>query len=228
MATIMKVKDDENLAERLNDTLLQVRKPLITGLVVLLVAILGLVAVVLVNDSAKKKGLAQLDEIYFTLTKDVSEVSDEELAAREAAALTALESFASKNGAIASRANLLIAEIQFQKQDYAAARDAWLRAAQTKQNAYTAPLAYFNAGVCSEKLSDLASAIDYYAKAADTKDFLLSEHALFSLGRVNETKGDFAAAQAAYERLTAAASGSNWTNLAKTRLLALQSAGSIE
>lgn len=225
---VMELKKDENFAEKLNDRLLKARKPLITLLIALIVVIVGLVTFVLVTEGTTKKALAQLDEIYFALTTDVASVSEEDLAAREAQGLESLKALAAKSGAVGSRANLLVAEIQFQKKDFAAAREAWLLAANAKKNAYTAPLSYFNAAVCSESLGDLDAAVQYYTAASDSKDFLLVDHALFSLGRVNEAKGDFEAAKAAYEKLTAAASGSSWTNLAKTRLLALQIAGSIQ
>ena len=225
---VMKVQKEDNLAERLNDGILKARKPLIALCVALVVIIVGLVACVLITDSSTKKALAQIDEIQYTLTTDVNDVSEDELAAREEKALTALAPLTAKSGTIGSRANLLAAEIHFQKKDYEAARTAWLAAASTKKNAYTAPLAYFNAAVCSENLADNDAAVTYYTLASETKDFLLLDHALFNLGRVNEAKGDVNAAKAAYEKLTDAASGSNWVNLAKSRLLAFQIAGTAE
>lgn len=228
MVTIERMKADESFAERLNDSLVRARKPLLVVLVVLIAVVVALVAGILVVNDGERKGLSQLDDAYFTLTNDAGNLSDEELFDRENTALSVLSALSGRGGVVGVRANLLMAEIQFQRQDYAAARAAWLSAADAKKGAYTAPLAYFNAAVCSENLGDAAAAVQYYTAAADAKDFLLVDHALFSLGRVHETNGDFAAAKVVYERLTDAATGSSWTNLAKTRLLALQATGSIE
>ena len=247
------VKNEESLADRLNNRLSSAHKPLVCGLVVLLVLVVALASCVLVLEHNTKKGLAQVDEIYFSLTSQLAkfetaapaadsaddqaqEVNVEDLLLSnkesvtnlENLSLTALAAYSKKGGIVGVRANLLSAEIYFQQNEFEKARASWLAAAGAKKGAYTAPLAYFNAAVCSESLNDNASALSYYKLASEAKDFLLVDHALFSLGRVSEAQSDFASAKEAYEKLNDLHAGSSWANLAKSRLLALQAAGSIE
>ena len=103
-----------------------------------------------------------------------------------------------------------------------------LKAIAAKKDAYTASFCYYNAAVCSEELGDTDNAIAYYAAAADDEDFILIDHALFSLGRVNETAQKYEDAKAAYEKLNELRSSASWGQLAQSRLIALKAAGNIQ
>ncbi|MCR5725073.1 MAG: tetratricopeptide repeat protein [Treponema sp.] len=239
---------EDNLAEKINTKLIAARKPLLAALIVVVVLVVGLSAFVLVSEHATKKGLAQIDEIYYSLTSQAGKVLsdaasdsaeatvEDELFASSKEAITslgnvsleALAAFSKKGGIVGVRANMLSAEIYFQQNQFDKARESWLSAARAKKGAYTAPLAYFNAAVCSEKLNDLESAVSYYTAASEAEDFLLVDHALFSLGRVNEAVENVAAAKAAYEKLTDTHPESSWANLAKSRLIAFKANGTAE
>ncbi len=241
-------KTDETLATRLNDKLTAVRKPLLAALAAVIIALVVLVVAILVSEQSTKKGLAHIDAIYFSLTSkeygseavatsaDGEETTVEDqylsntksLAEAESISLEALIPYAAKGGIVGVRANLLMAELYFEQKDFEKARAAWLKAATAKNGAYTAPLAYFNAAVCSENVGDNEQAAQYYKTAADAKDFLLADHALFSLGRVQEALSDVAAAQEAYEKLCDVHPDTTWAHLAKSRLLSLQASGAID
>lgn len=191
----------------------------IGGLIAVLIVFV-IVAVVgsSIKTKAAEKGLSQVDAIEYTFKKDA-----EDFKAKQDAALSELEALASKGGIVGVRANMLKAEILFEQKNYDASRSAWLKAADAKKSVYTAPLCYYNAAICSENLNDLEGAVSGYEKAISSKDFYLIDHAYFSLGRVNEAKGDLEKAVAAYEKIEAIHSGSRWANLAKDRIIAINS-----
>lgn len=197
----------------------------IGGLIAVLIVFV-IVAVVgsSIKTKATEKGLSQVDAIEYTFKKDADDISAEDFKAKQDAALSELEALASKGGIVGVRANMLKAEILFEQKNYDASRSAWLKAADAKKSAYAAPLCYYNAAICSENLNDLEGAVSGYEKAISSKDFYLIDHAYFSLGRVNETKGDLEKAVAAYEKIEAIHSGSRWANLAKDRIIAINSA----
>ena len=122
---------------------------------------------------------------------------------------------------------MLVAEIKFAQKNYDEARSAWLKAADVNKKAYTAPLCYYNAAVCCENLNDIDGAVSYYKVASEYEDFVLIDHALFSLGRVNEAAQKYDEAKAAYEKLNEIRPSSNWGKLAKSRIIFLKSAGNI-
>lgn len=223
-----KFNQEETTAEKLDSFLTRNRAPLLTCALVVIVAVVAVLAVVVIGGKSTEKGLAKVDSVYYTLTKDAAGLEGDALVSRQDAALEQLESLAKKGGVVGVRANMLVADLQFQKKNYEAAKAAYLKVAGAKKNAYTAPLAYFNAATCCENLKDLDGALANYTLAADAKDFMFVDHALFSVGRVNEAKGDFKAAQEAYNKLNDTHPSSDWANLAKTRLIALKAAGSIE
>ena len=123
---------------------------------------------------------------------------------------------------------MLEAELAFETKDYKRARAAWLAVVKAGKKSYTAPLAYYNAAVCSEELGDVDSAIQYYQKAGDFEDFLLVAHSLFSLGRVKETKQDFKGAAVVYQKIVDKYPSDKWSDLAKSRLIALKADGKTE
>lgn len=199
-------------------------------LVGIIVVVIVFVAVVVLSSSVRSKsvakGLSSIDSIEYAFRKDTDGLSEEEFAARQDKALDDLEQLVSKGGIVGVRANMLKGEILFEKKDYEQSRSAWAKAADAKKGIYTAPICNYNAAVCSENLNDLDGALAYYEKAAGSKDFYLVDHAYFSIGRVNEAKGDYDAALAAYGKVEELHPSSRWTPVAKDRIIAIKANGS--
>lgn len=212
---------EETLASRLNDSLAKFRGLILTVVLCTIVVVLVVLGILTISTKSTEKALAQVDEIYYVLTKDASTLDADAVAERQNAALEELGTYAARNGIVGVRASLLKAEINFQLGKNEEARNDWVKAASAKKNAYTAPLAYFNAAVASENLNDAESAALYYKKASEAEDFLLVDHALFSLGRVNEGLGKVDEAKAAYQKLCDSHPDGEWADLAKGRLLSL-------
>lgn len=204
------------------------RKGFIAGLAVIIVALIAFVIVDSCNKSAAKKGLAQVDEITYTLTKDSIGLADSEIESRRTAAFESLAPLAKKGGIVGVRANILLAELEYQQNNYENALNYWKDVAAKGKKSYTAPLAYYNIASCYEALNNLNDAEVYYKKAADFKDFVLKLHAQFSYGRVLEANGKYTDAVAVYKDMEASNPDDDWTKLAKTRIIKLQMEGKVE
>ena len=218
----------ETIAESLNKTLEKSKGIVFTVAAIIIVVIVAVAAFATVKSKSAEKGIEQIDLISYNLTNEASDLSAEDVASRQNKALEELAPLTSKGGVVGLRSNMLTAEIKFAQKNYKDAREAWLKAVEANAKAYTASLCYYNAAVCSEELNDSDSAISYYKSASEDTEFLLIDHAIFSLARVNETAGKYEDAKAAYDRLVELHSSSSWAQLAKSRLIALKAAGKIQ
>ncbi|WP_407427343.1 tetratricopeptide repeat protein [Treponema sp.] len=226
--------EKETLASSLNSKLEKSKGAVfaVCGIVVAVIVIIAVIAAV--SSKTTANGIEQIDSISYALTKDTDKLPENEeekaseITARQNKALEDLASLSEKSGIVGLRANMLIAEIKFAQKNYEEARSSWLKAIAAKGKNYTTSLCYYNAAVCSEELNDNENAVSYYKSACEDEDFLLIDHALFSLGRVNEAAQKYEEAKAAYEKLNELHSSSNWAQLAKSRLIALKAAGNIQ
>ena len=155
------------------------------------------------------------------MTKGSEALDENELEARRAEFLEELQPYTKKLGVTGVRANIVSAELCYQKGDYSTAITYWDAAANKDKKAYSAPIANYNKGVCYEQVGDLDNAALCYKTAAEFEDFILVNHAKFSYGRVLETQGKYAEAVSVYTELNDASPDDNWAQLAKTRIIAL-------
>ena len=198
---------------------------LLVGIIVVLLIFVGIAVLgSSLNRKSVEKALSEIDSIEYTFKKGIDDLSAEDLTARQDKALEDLEVLSAKDGITGVRANMLKAEILFEKNDFENSRLAWVKAADSKKSAYTASICYYNAAVCSENLNDLEGAVNYYTKSVKNEEFYLIDHAYFSLGRVNESKGDVEAALAAYQKINDIHPSSSWASVAKTRIIAINAA----
>lgn len=88
---------------------------------------------------------------------------------------------------------------------------------------YLAPVALFNAAGTVENAGDLQLASEYFERLVNDYSQESPEipEAIFNLGRIAEAQGDVEKAIEYYDRLVLDFSGSDWTNLAKSRILSL-------
>ena len=220
--------EKETLASSLNAKLEKSKGAVAVFVAIVVVVIVAVAAFATIKSKTTEKGLELFDSISYSLTDKANDLSKDDVLARENKALEELSALTEKSGIVGLRANMLAADIKFSQKNYEEARSAWLKAIAAKGKNYTTSLCYYNAAVCSEELNDIESAVSYYKSASEDEDFLLIDHALFSLGRVNESAEKYADAKAAYEKLFELRSTSNWGQLAKSRLIALKAAGKIE
>ena len=225
---VQKNVEKKSLSENLGDFILRNLRVIFVFCGVLLLGAVCAVVVISVNEKTIEKGFGKIDLISYELTNKSYDLSETEIAARQDKAVSSLSELVGKSGIVGVRANMLSAEIYYQKKDFENARSAWLAAAQKGKNTYIAPIAFFNAASCSEELGNLDDAAAGYKSASEVKDFYEAAHALFSLGRVQEAKGDFVAAAASYQALVDKSPEDSWAKLAKNRLVSLKISGKVE
>lgn len=225
---VQKNVEKKSLSENLGDFILRNLRVIFVFCGVLLLGAVCAVVVISVNEKTIEKGLGKIDLISYELTNKSYDLSETEIAARQDKAVSSLSELVGKSGIVGVRANMLSAEIYYQKKDFENARSAWLAAAQKGKNTYIAPIALFNAASCSEELGNLDDAAAGYKSASEVKDFYEAAHALFSLGRVQEAKEDFVAAAASYQALVDKSPEDSWAKLAKNRLVSLKISGKVE
>ena len=201
------------------------KKAFIAILIVLVCCLIGYIIFASVAKSNKSKNLQALDEISYELTSKSSDLEDAEIEARIATALEKAAPLTKKGGVVGARANMFCADVAFRDEKYEDSANYWKEAAAKAKKTYIAPLAYFNAAVCYENLGNKDLAAENYKLAADDEEFVMRAHAIFSYGRVLESKGDYAGAIAAYNDVNDKFASSSWANLAKTRLISLKNEG---
>ncbi|MCF0241377.1 MAG: tetratricopeptide repeat protein [Treponema sp.] len=224
----MAEKEKKSSSEKLNSFLEKNRIWLLSVLGVAVAVVVVYAVLVTVNAKSNEKVLSEIDEITYVFTKDFSSLEESEIENRRNVAMEALTPYLKKNGVGGVRANMLAADLSFQKKDYSSAMEYYKNAAEKGKKSYTAPLSYYNMGVCAEQLGNLSESSEYYKKAADSEGFILKSHALFSLGRVYEAQKDFEKANEFYTTLINSAPDDSWAKMAKTRVIDLKVKGQIQ
>ncbi|MDR2098221.1 MAG: tetratricopeptide repeat protein [Spirochaetaceae bacterium] len=212
------------------------RKALLISFVVILVLAAGLIAALIVNDISRKNTIAKLDiliERYDKVKQSLSSAVDTVDAGGIEGAddtgdvetlLGDLRAFGeSASGYPAARAWFMAGNIYHERKEWQEAQAAWLAAAEKGAKTHLAPVCLFNAAVASEEAGDTDAALENYRKSIDFVDFPAAAHAQFSVGRLEEKQGDNEAAIAAYRAIIEKwPADTEWTNLAHSRILALE------
>jgi tetratricopeptide (TPR) repeat protein len=209
------------------------RKVLFRCVAAVLIFTIVLIAVLLVNDMTRKAETAKLDiliERYDKAKETLSAVnvdadsggtiiqSDVETLLDDLGALGK-----SAHGYPAARAWFMAADIRHERKEWREAEAAWLAAAEKGRGTHLAPMGFFNAAVANEELEDTESALVNYRKSLDFDGFPTAARAQFSVGRLLEKNGDTEAAIAAYRAVIEKwTSDTDWTNLARSRILTLE------
>ena len=197
-------------------------------LAVLICLLAGYIITSAILSKSKAKDLQALDEITYTLTSKSNTLEESEVELRRQNAIEQAMSYTTKGGIVGARANMLCADLTFQQGKFEESAEYWKSAAVKAKKSYIAPIAYYNLAACYEELNNLDAAAENYKLAADNEEFVLRAHAEFSYGRVLETQGKYTDAVAAYNDINDKFSNTEWANLAKTRIIALQNAGKAE
>ena len=128
----------------------------------------------------------------------------------------------------AQRAYLQQADLAYRAKDWGKAAENYQALASRFPRSYLAPLALLYAGVSSEELGDAKQALSSYQRVRERyRNSYLLPRALFSIGRLLETEGDSAGALKVYNELEDDHPDSNWTKVARNRILGLKTEGKI-
>ena len=224
---MMEQTEKKTLTDSIGDFITAYRKVILGLLVVIFAAAAAFGIGTAVLSAQKKSALSDLDALEAEYSKLAA---DEHADAQKKSEIAAqAKALAEKSGGVArTRAAMFAADIAFADKNWEESRTYWLMAAKTQSKAYTAPICFYNAAVCSEEAGDLDAAVSYFNTAAENKDFPLVPRALFNAGRIEESRGNYAQAAASYEKLNASHSGTDWANLGKSRIIALRASGKIQ
>ncbi|TVR05935.1 MAG: hypothetical protein EA403_01360 [Spirochaetaceae bacterium] len=123
--------------------------------------------------------------------------------------------------AAAQRALFVRGSMHWELEQWDAASADFEGAATGFSNSYLTPISLFNAAAAAEEGGQVDRARQLLTQLVDTFDSAEIPRALFALGRIAEQQGDPQAATEYYNRLVANHAGSTWTNLARSRIIAL-------
>jgi len=127
----------------------------------------------------------------------------------------------------AQRALLRKSAILSQKKEYAEAEKVALEAYARNKKSYVAPIALEIAAVAAEEAGNTDAALEHYMTLSKdyTIDNPVAPHALFNVGRLQESKKDYKAALESYNKLVGTYGNSEWAMLAKDRVIYLKAQG---
>lgn len=223
----MEKNEKVTFGSKLNSFMEKNKKIVISVFILLVVAVVAVVVVDSVSTKTKLKGLAKLDEITYTLTKDAQNAEDSVISEKIAAAKESVAPYLNKGGIVGARANFIAAEVAVLESNYSDALNYYSKAASKAGKSYLGPVLTYNTGYCYEMTGDKENAVAAYKEAAANEDFLLRSHAQLNVGRVYEDMGKVQEAYDAYAEVVNRSPDMEWAKMAKTRMLALEIEGKV-
>lgn len=236
----MVLEENKDLAQKINDFLVQYRKIVLGILVCILVAVAGVIVWFVIGENSKKTSVTSVEKIIYELedfkredrAKNPSSENDAEdneknvsAAVKEAEdkAIEELKPLGLKYSSSYAgfRANTTIAEIYFQRKMYEDALKFYELAAKAVKNSYIEGVASFNAAACADELGDKEKALAYYERASKVENFPLIPRALFNTGRLYEALSKKEDAILSYNKLLEKYPQNEWALLAKSRIIVL-------
>jgi len=219
--------DDAAISESINEFIQRNRRPIFIISGSLLAILIAVIAVLSLMDVFRNKAIAAVEEYNDLYTTMLPTVNDEYFSDEVNSFLEEVTEFAQKHsGYSGGRAWLIVGGIHSAKKDWAQAETAYTEAAKAAGRTYLAPLAWFNAGAAAEEQGKTAEAIEYYSSSLTTNAvFSSASRAQFSVGRLHETLNENEKAIEAYRAVIAGWPYDQiWTSLARSRIIALESA----
>jgi len=217
--------------DRLSDFLQKARLPLLVLLIAGIAALIGYFVWHELQSGAREKS-ALLAERAQDLHQDwIYEQEEAEKKKLETELGDLLQRILKKypRQYAAQRARLIEADLAYRARDWAKAAAAYQALASGFPRSYLAPLALLDSGACYEELGDGKKALEAYQRIGSRyRDSYLLPQALFASGRLLEAAGDFAGASTVYNQLDEEHPDSNWTKLARNRIIDLKLKGKIQ
>ena len=222
-------ESDLSLSLKIGD-FIQRSRFLFIGLgVTILVALLAIAVVTQVRASGDRSAALAMDALVRDGNSWGAESDATKKADLEKKLIAGLDNMIAKHrGSVwAQQAWDMKATMAESRKDWAEAEKDWMEASKILPGSFIAPVSLQNAAAAAEELgaNDRAAAhwkafVDGYAgKAAGIP------HAWFALGRLAEESKDYTSAIVDYEKIAANWPDSDWTKLAKDRILTLKSRG---
>jgi len=208
--------------------IIQKNSTILLGLLALIIiVVIGLLIYNSIQLKSLEKETQQIEAIQDNYEK-ISLLTDEgEIEKARSSLLTDLNTLInsnSKNYAL-QRGLFIRANLYYNNNELKKSVDDFKLLAKTFPNSYLAAISLVNAGTALEDQKKTDDAIEVYKMVIDKYSKTSPETAniYFSIGRLFEENGDFKAAKEEYNTLLDNFPDSNWTNLARSRIIFLES-----
>ena len=200
------------------------------------IAIIVIIAVILIATEVQKSRIESGTKLQETMEQDFSawmgEKDEKKKAELEKTVLDSAKSVRESYGGTFSeqRAHDLEASISYEKKEFDKAAERWTSLADKFPKSYLAPIALSNAAAAWEEKGERAKAravLERIMKSYEA-DYADLPRVLFSLARLQEADGQPDKAAEFYNQLIDRFGSSNWTKLARDRIIYLKSIGKIK
>jgi tetratricopeptide (TPR) repeat protein len=219
--TVVKLEEPRSLAG-----FLQQKRNFFLGLLIVVVAAVAIFFVIAgLQDANEKKKMAALEDLVERYEKLAVIIEDEPSGADVEALRSDLQTFAAGTRGYAGAKAWSLAGTVYSKQGkWAEAENAFAESAESGKKTHLYGPSLFNAGIAAEEANNTEKAIEYYTRSAEVPGTIIGARAQFSIGRLQEEKGDKDAARLAYRNVIdqyTDYSGDTWREFAQSRLIAL-------
>lgn len=201
--------------------------------VILVILALSAVAAVYseIRTSINEKSTAMIEEIEEKY-KAVKNTDNGESGEQDFSEIIAsLDSVISKykNYYAGQRALFIKADIFFNQKSFDTAAETYKILAERYSDSYLAPIALTNAAISHEEAGEIDSAIDQYKSVYEKYkgEYPDIPRILFSIARLYESQENYQEAADYYTILISSYTNSDWTNLARNRIIYLKAEGRI-
>lgn len=199
-------------------------------------AILALIVVLTIVFAVVDSKLKEKNDLYSDMTVEIQEdyqnwftASEEEKDSKETIFLEKISSLteSDKTNILIEKALFLRGQFYLQKENWESAYSDFMRIATDSPDSYLASVSLYNAATSKENSGDLQAALETLIGISDNyrSNSPIIPETLFNMGRLHESLGNNEEAIIVYEDLSTTYSSSNWTNLAKTRIISLKASG---
>ncbi len=129
----------------------------------------------------------------------------------------------------AQRAHYIKANVYYKKGEWSSAAEAFITLQERFPKSYLAPIALHIAAIASEEMDEIDRALELHNQILSNyaSTYPDTPRSIFTIGRLYEDKGQYEEAKKQYNTLINEYTPSNWTNLARDRIIYLQSKGLI-
>jgi tetratricopeptide (TPR) repeat protein len=216
--------------DRLASFLRKYRVALTITLIVLIVLVIAYFAWTQLQTSVREKSTVLAEEAQSTFQEWQSETAQDKKDTTEKKLSDQLDAILKRypRQYAAQRAYMIRGELAYEKKEWADAAQSFTTLSRSFPDSYLAPLGLLYAGMSYEQSGETDRALETYTSFTKRfKDDFLMPRVLFSLGRLYEQKQDFKAAADSYNRLQDDFPLSNWTKVARNRIIELQTKGQI-
>ncbi len=222
-------EEEKSFAQKVGDLVRKFRMPIIATGGAIVAVIIVIAVYTSVSATRAEASAMAMEKARVSLTAWRSEQDAAKKDELKKALIADLDAVAGKwkKSFAAQEALFAKATIAAQDKDWETSEKTFLEAAGRLPESYLAPLALEAAAVAAEERGDAAKAAEYYGRIVkEFKDLTPNlAHAHFSLGRLAEGSKEYGAAVEHYEKLSANFADSDWTRLAKDRIIYLKASG---